>query len=404
MKTIPRPRYIQHITGLLNKGMMIILVGQRRVGKSCLLHQLEDWLHENRPDSNVVYIDKELQSFRHITNAEELYDNVVGQLPMGTDNYLLVDEVQDIENYEDALRSLHAEERCQVIATGSNAYIFSGELSTRLAGRYFEVPVYSLDYREFLEFHGLEDSDSSLRDFLRIGGLPGLRLFPVDDEAHVMEYLNSVYSTVMLKDVLTREQVRNVTFIENLSGFLADNVGKLVSTSTISGTMISQGEKVTPSLTSTYLKYLCNALLVDECRRYDIHGRKVFEQIAKYYFSDHGLRNFLCGFNVIESIEKIMENVVYNHLRVQGFEVFVGVIRDGEVDFVAKRGGERLYVQVTHQLSSEATIDREFGNLQRVKDASPKYVVSMDPFPGEFKKYPGIRLVNLRKFLMTDFC
>lgn len=403
MDIIVRKTYLSHIISHLNRGMMIILVGQRRVGKSFMLRQIRNWLEENRKNSTVVYINKELLDFSHITNAQKLYDYVTHKFADGGDNYLLIDEVQDIEGYEDALRSFHAEDRCQIIATGSNAYIFSSELSTRLGGRYVEIPIYGLSYREFLVFHGLADNDESLNDYLKVGGLPGLRLYDIKDEIHVRDYLQGVYNTIMLRDVISREQIRNVPFMENLSRFIADNDGKLISTGSIVKFMKSQGEKISDTLTSTYISHLCKALIIKPVARYDIHGRKLFEQIYKYYFADHGLRNYLCGFNVRGSIEKIMENVVYLHLLEQGYNVNVGILRAGEVDFVAKKGDKTIYVQVTYLLASDETIDREFGNLACIRDNYPKYVVSMDPVSGELAKYPGIRHVHLREFLKTDF-
>lgn len=367
-----------------------------------MLRQLRNWLEENHPEANIVYINKELLEFDDISNARKLYDYVSPKFGSGAQNYLLIDEVQDIEGYEDALRSLHAEDRCQIIATGSNAYIFSSELSTRLAGRYVEIPIYGLSYKEFLQFHGLADSDESLYDYLRIGGLPGLRLYDVKDEIHVRDYLQGVYNTIMMRDVITREQIRNVPFIENLSHFIADNDGKLISTSSIVKFMRSQGEKVSDAMTSAYIDYLCKALIINRVVRYDIHGKKLFELIHKYYFADHGIRNYLCGFNIRSSIEKIMENVVYLHLLGQGYKVNVGILRAGEVDFVAVKGEQTIYVQVTYLLASDETISREFGNLASIRDNYPKYVVSMDPISGGLDEYPGISHLHLREFLKTD--
>lgn len=402
MNIIVRKTYLSHIVSHLNRGMMIILVGQRRVGKSFMLRQLRQWLEDNRPGATVVYVNKELLDFSDITNAKELNDYVTPKFAEGGDNYLLIDEVQDIEGYEDVLRSLHAQDRCQVVATGSNAYVFSSELSTRLGGRYIEIPIYGLSYREFLEFHGLEDSDASLHDYLRVGGLPGLRLYDIKDEVHVRDYLQGVYNTIMMRDVIAREQIRNVPFIENLSKFIADNDGKLISTNSIVRFMRSQGDKVSEALTSAYIEHLCKALIINPVARYDIHGKKLFEQIYKYYFADHGLRNYLCGFNIRGSIEKLMENVVYLHLLTQGYTVSVGILRAGEVDFVAVRGGRTIYIQVTYLLASDETVDREFGNLAAIKDNYPKYVVSMDPLGGELDGYPGIHHVSLREFLKTN--
>lgn len=402
MKLFPRPQYIEKIAGLINRGMMLILVGQRRVGKSKVLELFKDWLSRNRPEANVVYINKELQEFRDIVTAEHLYDYVIERLPEGGENYLLIDEVQDIENYENALRSFHAANRCQVIATGSNAYIFSSELGTRLSGRYIEIKIYNLSYLEFLRFHGLEDSDEALMHYLRMGGLPGLCVFKPEEKSQINDYFEGVYNTILVKDIVSREKVRNVAQLENIIRFVADNIGKPLSIANIVRYMISKGEKISAETVSCYLKYLNDAFLAIPVRRFDIHGKVLLESNNKHYFSDHGIRNYLCGADIRGSIEKIMENVVWNHLRRQGFEVTVGLLRAGEIDFVATKSDKRIYVQVTYLLASEETVQREFGNLAAIKDNYPKFVVSMDPMDGGFSEYPGIRHVRLRDFLKMD--
>ena len=399
MKLIDRPLYTERIVSRLNKGMMLVLIGQRRVGKSFLLRLTKRWIEENRHGANIAYINKELNDFSNINNAKDLYEFASERLPEGGENYLLIDEVQDIEGYEDALRSLYAEERCQIIITGSNAYVFSSELSTRLSGRYIEIPVYSLGYEEFLKFWGVDDSDDALLHYLTIGGLPGLSRCDTHDEAEVRDYLQGVYNTILMKDIVTRHKIRNITFLENLTNFVADNVGKLISINSIAKFMKGQGNAISESVVSDYTNYICGALLAKEVRRYDIHGKKLFETLCKYYYSDHGLRNLLCGFNLIGSIEKIMENVVYNHLVTRGWKVTVGILRKAEIDFVATRGSERIYIQVAYLLSSEETIKREFGNLAAIKDNYPKIVVTMDPIDGGFPQYPGIQHIRLRKFL-----
>lgn len=346
-----------------------------------------------------MYINKEYQEFRDIATATQLYDYAVARLPKDGDNYLLIDEVQDIENYENALRSLHAEDRCQVIATGSNAYIFSSELGTRLSGRYVEIKVYNLSYLEFLRFHNIEDSDEAIMSYLKIGGLPGLLAFNREDQSQITDYLEGVCNTVIVKDIVSRENVRNVTQLENVIRFVADNIGKPISVTNIAKYMTSKGEKISNETVSNYLKYLRDAFLAIPIKRFNIHGKMLLEPNNKHYFSDHGIRNYLCGYNIRESIEKIMENVVWNHLRRQGFKVTVGILRVGEIDFVATKAEKRIYVQVTYLLASEDTVRREFGNLAAIKDNYPKYVVSMDPVGGGFSEYPGIEHVRLREFL-----
>lgn len=403
MELIPRPQYIEKIAGLINRGMMLILVGQRRVGKSKILELFRDWLCHNRPDANVVYVSKEYQEFRDIITAEQLYDYAIARLPERGDNYLLIDDVQEIENYENALRSLHAEGRCQVIATGSNAYIFSSELGTRLSGRYIEIKIYNLSYLEFLRFHGMEDSDESLRHYLRMGGLPGLMAFRTGEQSQINDYLEGAYNTILVKDIVSREKIRNVSQLENIIRYAADNIGKPISVANMARYMTSRGEKISDETVSNYLKYLRDAFLAIPVKRFDIHGKMLLESNSKYYFTDHGLRNYLCGYDMRGSIEKIMENVVWNHLRRHGFEVTVGVLRAGEVDFVATLADRRIYVQVTYLLASDDTVRREFGNLAAIKDNYPKFVVYMDPIGGGFREYPGIEHVSLREFLKMDF-
>lgn len=402
MELIPRPQYIEKIAGLINCSMMLILVGQRRVGKSKVLELFKEWLKQNRQEANIVYINKEFQEFRDIATAEQLYDYVISRMPEGGENYLLIDEVQDIENYENALRSLHAENRCQVIATGSNAYIFSSELGTRLAGRYIEIKIYNLSYLEFLRFHNMEDSDRALMHYLIMGGLPGLLAFKSEEKSQINDYLEGVYNTVLVKDIVSREKVRNVTQLENVIRYVADNIGKPLSVANIVRFLTSKGEKISDETVSNYLKYLRDSFLALPVKRFDIHGKLLLETNNKLYFSDHGIRNHLCEPDIRGSIEKVMENVVWNHLRRQGFDVTVGILRAGEIDFVATRAEQRIYVQVTYLLASDETVKREFGNLAAIQDNYPKYVVSMDPLCGGFGEYPGIRHINLRDFLKTN--
>ncbi len=400
---IRRPLYLDHILSVINRGMMLMLVGQRRVGKSFVLLDLKRWLEENEPNANVLYIDREQRIGEALISADELYQTVIETLPENGRNYLLIDELQNIENYDVALRNLYSENRCQIVATGSNAKIFSTELGTRLGARYIEIPIYSLTYTEFLIFHNLPDEENSLMLYLKVGGLPGLRHFNLNDIRQVRDYIQGVYTTIMMRDIVEREKIRNLPFMTQLAKFLADTSGKLVSPNSIAGTMISQGEKVSGPMTNSYITHLCNALVVRPVWRYDIHGKKIFEQNFKYYFSDLGIRNYLCGMQVRRDIERLMETAVWHHLLTQGFEITVGVLRKGEIDFVATRVEKVIYFQVAYILPSQETIDREFGNLQSIKDSYPKYVISMDPISGEVEGYPGIHLMNLREFLKTEF-
>lgn len=405
MNIIDRPIYINRITRQLDRGMILVLVGQRRVGKSFILKSIANWLSRNKPGCNLLFIDKDLDKYNFIKTGADLYAQAVHDLPSGGNNYLLIDEVQDIKDYEIALRSLYAEDRCQIIVTGSNAYMFSSEIATKFSGRYIEIPIRSLGYNEFLIFHNLPDSHEALLKYLQFGGMPGLANYKFDEVPEIKAYLQGVYNTVVLKDIVAREKIRNFSFLENLIRFLADNAGQLVSVNSIVKYLKSQGSAVTNDVATKYIKYISNAFIVDTVARYDIHGKRIFELIEKYYFSDQGMRNCITNEmpDVFGSIEKIIENVVRNHLMIQNFEVYVGVLPSGEVDFVAKKGNKTIYFQVAYKLAGTETIKREFGNLQAIKDDFPKFVVTMEDIVGPLKDYPGINHIHLRDFLKMEF-
>lgn len=400
MKLIKRDIYEDKVLAYLGKGLIIVLTGQRRVGKSCILQSVSRRIAEQDKQANLIYINKEYSEFDSITDYRLLTAYVDKHLKAGVANYLFIDEVQDIEGFENALRNYHAKASCDIVVTGSNAKMLSSELSTYLSGRYAELHIQGLDYREFLLFHGLPDSDDALRKYLTFGGLPQLAQIGLENTQMISNYLGDIYNTVIMKDVIARENIRNVRFLTDLVKFIGDNVGKNISAHSISRFMKSQNVTVSPTLVTNYLDYLCNAYIVKRVQRFDIHGRKLLETNEKYYFNDVGLRNGLVGSNLRTDVEKVLENVVCLHLCGQGYRVNVGLLQRGEVDFVAEKEGRRLYVQVCYQLSSQETIEREVGNLKRINDDYPKLVVCMDRLaaPGNID---GIQCVYLSDFLLA---
>lgn len=401
MKLINRPQYTDKIRPSISKGLIIVLTGQRRVGKSCILQQL---IQEtgSKQQNNIIYINKEKTEFDFIKSHKELTLYVNEHLDHTKENYLFIDEIQEIIEFERTLRSLQADDECNIIVTGSNAKMLSSELSTVLSGRYMEFHIQSLNYKEFLEFHQLEDIDSSLMKYLTYGGLPQLYRIGIENQDLAQDYLHNIYNTIILKDVIAREQIRNVPFLENLISFISDSTGKIISASSINKYMKAQQIEVTTTVILNYLAYFCNAFIINKVPRYDIHGKRLLESSEKYYFEDLGLRNALTGSNQIGDIEKLIENAIYLHLKSQGFTVSVGQFRQMEIDFVAKKNGQTIYVQATYLLASEDTIEREFGNLQLIKDNYPKYVISLDPFH-KVNDREGITQLHLREFLRRDF-
>lgn len=398
MKLVGRPIYLARIFPFINKQVIKVLTGQRRVGKSYVMLLLMEHIRETDPDSNILYINMELDEFAFVKTDADLNEWLKGRIIAGRNNYLFIDEVQEIAFFERSLRSLLAQNCCDIYCTGSNANMLSGELATSLSGRYVAFDIHSLSYREFLEFHQLTDDFDAVLQYLRYGGMPFLCNLGLRDNVP-FEYLRNVYSTVLLKDVVARENIRNVSFLENLVMYLANNTGNLFSASNISKYLKSQKVDISPQLTINYLKALGNAFLVYKVVRTEVGGLKIFEIGEKYFFEDLGLRNAIVGFNQRADIHKLLENAVYLHLLQQGYKIFVGKMDDREIDFVADKNGTKLYVQVCLTIDNEATAQREFGNLLKIDDNYPKYVITLnDVITGEGTG--GIIHQNVREFLM----
>ena len=397
MITIIRQSYIDKIERYLGKETIIVLVGQRRVGKSCMMKMIRD--RKKADDSNnIIFIDKEKREFDNIQTYQDLNDYIGEHFQSDKHNYILIDEIQDIREFERSIRSYRTEPNTDIIITGSNARMLSNELSTLIGGRYKEIYIQSLSYNEFLEFHQLSDNDETLALYIQYGGLPGLAKIGLEED-DAREYQMDIYHTVLLKDVIMRNQIRNVPFLENLVRFLADNTGKLISANSISKYMKSQGESIASAAIINYISFLCEAYILHKVNRYDIHGKRIFETNDKFYFEDNGIRNAIAGGTREGDIEKVIENIIYQNLIRLGYQVYVGQLQAGEIDFVCtKPGGERIYVQASYIIADDATREREFGNLRAIKDNYPKYVISMTPLLTK-NDNDGITHLHLRKFL-----
>ena len=397
MATIIRQSYIDKIERYLGKETIIVLVGQRRVGKSCMMKMIRD--RKKADDcNNIIFIDKEKREFDNIQTYQDLNDYIGEHFQSDKHNYILIDEIQDIREFERSIRSYRTEPNTDIIITGSNARMLSNELSTLIGGRYKEIYIQSLSYNEFLEFHQLSDIDEALALYIQYGGLPGLAKIGLEED-DAREYQMDIYHTVLLKDVIMRNQIRNVPFLENLVRFLADNTGKLISANSIAKYMKSQGESITSTAIINYISFLCEAYILHKVNRYDIHGKRIFETNDKFYFEDNGIRNAIAGGTREGDIEKVIENIIYQNLIRLGYQVYVGQLQAGEIDFVCtKPGGERIYVQASYIIADDATREREFGNLRAIKDNYPKYVISMTPLLTK-NDDDGITHLHLRKFL-----
>lgn len=396
MELVSRPNYYSKVEKLLGKGILIVLTGQRRVGKSYVMKELVQ--RKQTEDANVIYIDKEKTAFDFIVDYKDLVTYIDEQRKPQKHTYILIDEVQEIKEFERGLRNYYDSPEIDIIVTGSNSDTLSSDLATLLSGRYVEIFIQGLSYEEFLVFHQLEDNDEALRKYINYGGLPGLRPMGLDDPEVVRQYLQGVYNTILVKDIVRRKKVRNVPFLENLIKYVGDNIGKPLSATNIQNYMTSNKNQVSKNLILKYLKATTEAFLVHNVTRYNLHGKKLLESNDKYYFGDVGLRNFVVGGRRANDIEKIVENLVYQHLIRLGYKVNVGQMYATEIDFVGTKGDDTIYVQASYLISEESTFEREFGNLQKINDNYPKYVISMTPFL-DSSKYEGIIHVPLAEFL-----
>ena len=401
MEILVRQYYLDKIEKYLGKDTIIVLTGQRRVGKSYTLRMIRD-IKAKDDNNNIIYIDKEKKAFDHIKTYQDLNTYIDAHYQAGKMNYILIDEIQEIDEFERTIRSYITEPDAEVIVTGSNAKMLSKELSTIIGGRYKEIYVQSLSYKEFLQFHNLQDSDDALAKYIQFGGLPGLVKIGLDED-DASEYQKDVLNTALLKDVISRNNIRNVPFLEKLTSFIADNIGKLISASSISKFIKSQGTNVSADTIIDYAQYLQDAYIIHKVNRYDIHGKRLFESNDKFYFEDHGLRNAQAEGTREGDIEKLIENIIYQHLVKLGYTVNVGQLQAGEIDFVCtkKAGTKRIYIQASYIIADDATREREFGNLHKIEDNYPKYVVSMTPLVTS-NDNNGITHLHLRNFLMLE--
>ena len=367
----------------------------RRVGKSTLLKLNAEGLRKKFPSAEILEIDKESMDWDHIQTGKELYEFTVAKFqdkkgPL----VVMVDEVQDIEDWERGVASLFNKGNVDIYLTGSNAKVFSSELSTRLSGRHIEIPVHPLVYSEFLQFSGLPDGEDAWGRFLRQGGMPGIHSISKDDEA-IFAYLGAVADTVVLKDVIQRHSIRNPRLLQRLLQFVLDTSGSPLSAKRIADYLKSQNTRCSVDTILEYLAFFVDARVVDRVCRHDLRGKRVLEVHEKYYAADHGLRNAILGHRV-QDIGIQLETIVCNHLLATGHKVEVGRWDAYEVDFVATKGGVRTDIQVAYLLADEKTLERELRPLRAIGDNYPRLILSMD---SHFREdHEGIRWMNVRKF------
>jgi predicted AAA+ superfamily ATPase len=397
-----RNLYWEKILPFIDRPVIKVITGMRRIGKSCILKMIIEKLdREHGAGQRTVYIDKESLEYEFIQDHRALYEYVKNEFK-GFDGkkYLFVDEIQEIENWERAIDSIFAKGGVDIFITGSNAHLLSSELSTLLSGRYIEIQVYALSFQEFIDFSAERHQpiDRLFQEYLKYGGFPGIHHFDLS-ESVIYQYIGAIYNTILLKDVIKRNQVRNIRLLENLARYIFDNIGNIFSAKKIADYLKGQKMKVGIETVQNYLTYLTSTFAVTRVDRYDIKGKRLLELYEKYYLGDIGLRHALMGFRELD-IAGILENLVFLELKRRGYQVTIGKLDNREIDFIAEKESRKIYLQVAYLLHSPETIEREFSPLREIRNNYPKYVLSMDSIFGT--DFEGIQRIHLMDFLLNQ--
>jgi len=376
-----RSAYLDKIEKYINNNLIKVLVGQRRVGKSYILRQIiQELIKKKVNPKNIFYLNKEIVDFDEIKNYKDLKKLInfyKKELKVEGKIYILLDEVQEIEQWEKVVNSLSQDykDKYEIFLTGSNSNLLSGELATYLSGRYICFEIFSFSFDEYVKYFKVSKNKDSFLEYLQMGGLP--ELYNLKNEEIRSHYVSSLRDTIFLKDVAQRYKIKNLHLLEGIFKFLIDNIGNLFSVNSIVNYLNNHGTKTNFETVSNYINYITQSLLIHEVDRFDIKGKTIFSGGKKYYLNDLSFKKYLSsGFDY--GLGKYLENVVYLHYRMRGYKVYVGKIVDREIDFIVEKGKEKKYIQVAYKLSSKDVIAREFGNLEKINDSYEKIVISMD--------------------------
>ncbi len=397
MKLINRTFYMDTLIGLIGVPDIKVITGIRRSGKSKLLEALRDHIAANIPDANIIHINYNLDEYESLLEYHALLSYVKERYQSGAQNFLLIDEVQMCSGFERAINSLHASERFDIFITGSNAFLLSSDLSTLFTGRTYEVEVYPFSFREFRAYGGNQSIDADFEAYVKTGGMSGSYLYREQEQRY--RYLSDVFKTLIVRDIKQRHKVRNTPALERIADFMVDNIANITSSRKIADTLISDGTKISNKTVDTYMGYLCDAYAFYKVRRYDIRGKKYLQSGEKYYLADQAFRYALLGTRNMDW-GHIYENMVAIELLRRGYEVYVGVLYKKEVDFVAIKRGEKLYIQASDDISGEKTFEREVSPLLKIKDAYPKMIIANTHH--ETTDYNGIAIVDLARWLVGE--
>ena len=398
MKLIER-EYLYKLINVIGTPDIKVITGVRRSGKSKLLDMFEKYVEKNIENCNIISINFNLLKYENLKEYQALNDYIESKYMEDKTNFVIIDEVQMCDGFEKTINSLHATEKYDIYITGSNAFLLSSDLATLFTWRTFEIEIYPFSFKEFLlYYHNIyPDIDDAFNKYVLEGGLAGSYLYKMEEEKY--RYILDVYQTMIIRDINTKYKIRNKELLDNLNDFLMDNISNITSSRNIVKELIKNDTKINHKTISSYIKYLCNAFLYYKVKRYDIQGKRYLASQDKYYLSDHSFKYAKLGTKNM-NYGRIYENIVALELLRRGYEIYVGVLHKKEIDFVAIKQNEKIYIQVADNISDSKTFDREINSLLQIKDAYPKLLIANTKH--EEYLYEGVRVVDLALWLLND--
>lgn len=395
-KTIYREEYMNKLKVYKDKNIIKVLTGIRRSGKSTILRELKkELIKQGVNEKNIISINFEDNSNKELLDQQKLHDYIMNKADTGCKNYVFLDEIQNVEGFQKCVDSLFLREYLDIYITGSNSYMLSGELATFLTGRYIQIHVLPLSFKEYISYYGESDELKKYNEYSMYGGFP--YLINLENSNEKIEYLDSIYSTVIMKDVINRKKVNDVMIVESICRFIFENIGSNISTKKISDTLASNGRKNSVHTIEEYLNSLLESYILYKVNRFDIKGKQLLKTQEKYYLSDLGLRTYLLGKNYTRDLGHILENIIFLELKRRGYRVFVGKNDENEVDFVVETEDDYMYIQVALSVRDEKTLKRELRPLDTIYDHFKKYIITLDY---DTNNYNGIKQVSAIDFLL----
>ena len=400
MKLIKREGYLNKLINVVGTPDIKVITGIRRSGKSKLLESFKQYIEENINNYNIIHINYNLKKFASLKDDLKLYDYVADNYIPKMHNFVLIDEVQMCKNFENVINWLHAEEKYDIYITGSNAFLLSSDLATLFTGRTFSIDIYPFSFKEFMKYYNYDDIDIAFDKYVINGGMPGSYVYNEQNDKY--KYIEDVYNTLIIRDIKEKYNIRNEKILNNLGNFLMDNISNITSTLNITKKLNSQKDYISDKTIKKYIDYFCNAFAFYKIGRYDIKGKRYLNSLDKYYLADHSFRYAILGTTNID-YGRVYENIVAIELLRRGYEVYVGTLYEKEIDFIAQKRNERIYIQVSSNISDDLeneTFKREVTPLLKIKDAYPKILVARTRH--DDYTYEGIIIKDIAKWLAND--